>query len=67
MNTRLIGMNIALMVIFGAVGLSMFTENMRTVQIVGLFSSGVVFGVSLAAIISALKSKQTRAHRAEGL
>jgi hypothetical protein len=52
--------NIALMVVFGAVGLTMFTENVRTVQILGLFASGVVFGVSLAAIISAFRSKQPR-------
>jgi site-specific recombinase len=53
--------NIALMVVFGAVGLTMFTENVRTVQILGLFASGVVFGVSLAAIISAYRSKQAKA------
>ncbi len=52
--------NIALMVVFGAVGLTMFTENVRTVQILGLFASGVVFGVALAAIISAFRSKQPR-------
>jgi len=53
--------NIALMVLFGAGGLTVFTENVRTVQILGLFASGVVFGVSLAAIISAFRSKQTKA------
>lgn len=57
MNMKLIG-NIALMVVFCAVGLTVFTENVRTVQIIGLFASGVVFGVSLASIISAFRSKQ---------
>jgi site-specific recombinase len=61
MNMKLIVRNVALMVVFGAVGLTMFTENVRTVQILGLFSSGVVFGVSLAAIVSAFRSKQTEA------
>ena len=61
MNMKLIGTNIALMVVFGAVGLTQFTENVRTVQIVGLFASGAVFGVSLASIISALRTKQTKA------
>ena len=61
MNMKLIIRNIALMVVFGAVGLTMFTENVRTVQIIGLFASGVVFGVSLASIISAFRSKQTKA------
>jgi hypothetical protein len=60
MNTRLIIRNAALMVAFTAVGLTLFTENVRTVQIIGLFSSGIVFGVSLAAIISAFRSKQTK-------
>jgi hypothetical protein len=53
--------NIALMVFFGAVGLTVFTENVRTVQIIGLFASGVVFGVSLASIIFAFRSKQAKA------
>ena len=60
MNMKLIGRNIALMVVFSAVGLTQFTENVRTVQIVGLFASGAVFGVSLAAIISAFRTKQTK-------
>ena len=53
--------NIAQMVFFGVIGLTVFTENVRTVQIVGLLGCGAVFGVSLAAIISAFKSKQTKA------
>ncbi len=61
MNMKLIIRNIALMVVFGAGGLTVFTENVRTVQIIGLFATGVVFGVSLASIISALRSKQTKA------
>ena len=59
-NMKVIGTNIALMAVFCAVGLTLFTENVRTVQIVGLFACGVVFGVSLAAIISAFRSRQTR-------
>jgi len=57
MNRKVIGPNIVLMVVFCAVGLTQFTENVRTVQIVGLFACGVVFGVSLARIISAFRSK----------
>ena len=53
--------NIALMVVFGAIGLTKFTENVRTVQVVGLFACGAVFGVALALIISAFRSKQTKA------
>jgi hypothetical protein len=58
MNKKVIGRNLALMVAFSAAGLMLFTENVRTVQIVGLFACGVVFGVALAAIISAFRSKQ---------
>ena len=53
--------NVALMVVFGAIGLTMFAENVRTVQIVGLLACGAVFGAALTAIISAFKSKQTKA------
>jgi energy-converting hydrogenase Eha subunit A len=52
--------NIALMVVFVAVGLTMFTQNVRTVQIIGLMSCGAVFGSALTAVISAFKSKQTK-------
>ncbi len=52
--------NIALMVVFGAIGLTTFTENVRTVQIVGLLSCGAVFGAALGAIIFAFKSKQAK-------
>jgi len=52
--------HIALMVIFCAIGLGIFTENVRTVQVLGLFVSGLGFGVSLAAIISVYRSKQTK-------
>ena len=49
------------MAVFGAIGLTMFAENVRTVQIVGLFACGVGFGAALTALISAFKSKQTKA------
>jgi lipopolysaccharide export LptBFGC system permease protein LptF len=52
--------NIALMVVFSAIALTMFTENVRTVQIVGLLACGAVFGAALTAVISAFKSKQTK-------
>jgi hypothetical protein len=61
MNKKLIGSKIALMVVFIAVPLTLFTENVRTVQILGLFTCGAVFGASLTAIVSAIRSKQTEA------
>ncbi len=61
MDKRLITRHIALMVVFTGVGLTMFTENVRTVQVLGLFACGIVFGVSLAGVIAGL-----RARKAEG-
>ena len=58
MRTKLIGMNVALMAVFGTLGLTQFSENVRTVQILGLFSSGAVVGSSLVVIISALRAKR---------
>jgi hypothetical protein len=52
--------NIALMVVFGAVGLTMFTENVRTVQIVGLLGCGAVVGAAFTAIVHAFKSKENK-------
>jgi hypothetical protein len=61
MNRKLIIRNIVLMVFFSAIGLIKFTENVRTVQIIGLFACGAVFGTTLTAIIFAFRSKQTKA------
>ena len=51
---------IAIMLLFGFLGLTRFSENVRTVQVVGLFGSGACVGVSLVGIISALRSKQSK-------
>lgn len=62
MNIKhIVARNIGLMVVFGALGLAMFNENLRTVEIIRLFACGTGFGAALTAIISALKSKQTKA------
>jgi hypothetical protein len=60
MKVKLIIGPILLMVVFSAMGLIMFTENVRPVQIAGLFACGAVFGASLTAIISAFRLKQTK-------
>ena len=46
------------MIVFAAVGFTMFTENVRTVQILGLFASGAVFGVGLTRIVDALRGRK---------
>ncbi len=58
MNKKLITRHIALMVVFTAVGLTMFTENVRTVQVLGLFACGIVSGVSLAGVIAGLRTRK---------
>ncbi len=61
MNKRTFGANIALMVVFGAIGLTLFTENVRTVQILGVFICGAIFGAALAGTVSAFRSRRTQA------
>jgi len=56
-----IARNIAMMLVFGAVGLTMFTENVRTVQIIGLLGCGAVIGVGFTSIVAAFKSKGRKA------
>jgi hypothetical protein len=57
MNMKIIWSSVAMMIAFTAIGLTQFTENVRNVQIIGLFASGVVFGVSLARIVAALRAR----------
>jgi hypothetical protein len=61
MQTKLILRNVVLMVAFGAMGLIMFTKNVRTVQILGLFACGAVFGAGLTSIITAIRGRQKQA------
>ena len=60
MNRKFILRNVALIVMFCVLGLTQFTENVRTVQIVGLLACGAGFGASLTVIIQAFRSKQTK-------
>ena len=57
MNTRVVWSSVAMMIVFTSVGLTMFTENVRNVQILGLFATGAVFGVSLARIVAAFRAR----------
>ena len=50
--------NVALIIVFCAVGFILFTENVRPVQIIGLFACGAVVGISLSRIIVAIKTKK---------
>jgi len=58
MKNRSIIRSIAIIIVFCAAGYILFTENVRTVQILGLFTCGAVTGASLMKIISELKTKE---------
>jgi hypothetical protein len=56
MDSKPIWSNIAMMGVFAAIGLTMFTDNVRSVQVLGLFASGAAFGASLSAMIRTLRA-----------
>ena len=60
MDTRSIVRSISFMVVFVVVPLILFTENVRTVQILGLFVCGAAFGASLATLIAAVRGRQKK-------
>lgn len=47
-----------LLMIFSLIGLMKFTENVRDVQILGLFACGAVFGAGLSMLIRVLQKEQ---------
>jgi hypothetical protein len=57
-NTTPIGPPAALTVVFALAGFMMFTGNVRTVQIIGLFASGAVFGASPGKLIEAVRAER---------
>jgi hypothetical protein len=59
MSTRSVAQNLALVAVFLSVGMITFTENVRTVQVLGLYASGVASGGFLARAISAAKLRRT--------
>jgi len=52
--------NIGVLVIIAALGLSRFTDGVRPVQIVGLFASGAAAGVALAMIFTAISARRKK-------
>ena len=53
-----IGKYVAMILVFGATGLTLFTRNVRVVDVLGLFASGAVVGIFVERIIVALRTKQ---------
>ena len=58
MNKNPIIRNVALIIVFCAVAFVLFTENVRIVQILGLFACGAVVGAALTQIKVELKSNK---------
>lgn len=50
--------DLAIMVIFPASGLFMFTENVRNVDILGLLASGAVFGIYLSRLLMNIRAQK---------
>ena len=57
MKTKFITGNVVVMVLFGALGLMRFSEGIRSVQILGLFGSGMAVGAALISIVNAPRAK----------
>lgn len=60
MRPRGVGLSVGLLAISLLIG-SQYIEGLRTVQILGLFASGVLFGVSMVSLIIALKAMRNKA------
>lgn len=58
MKMKDIGKYVAMILVFGATGLTLFTRNVRVVDVLGLFASGAVVGIFVERIIVALRTKQ---------
>ena len=56
MKKRSVGRNVAFVILFAIIGLTQFTENVRAVQVVGLFACGVVVGASATVAIFMYKT-----------
>ncbi len=57
MKRKGIGVYLIIILVFGLAGLARSSENVRAVQVVGLFGSGMATGAGLFGLITALRSK----------
>ena len=57
MNKKLVVRNLALMAVFAGLGFGFFTENVRVVQMLGLFVTGIGFGAALTTLVSGIRSR----------
>jgi hypothetical protein len=61
MSPRTVAQNLAMMAVFLGIGMTTFTENVRTVQVLGLYASGLGSGVFLARAILAARAARSGA------
>jgi hypothetical protein len=54
MNQKSNWTSIVVMLVFGSIGLSQFSRDVRPVQVIGLFASGAAFGAAFVTVIRAL-------------
>ncbi|HUI63401.1 MAG TPA: hypothetical protein VL126_01060 [Bacteroidota bacterium] len=57
MKSRSVGANLAILFVFVFVGLTMFSDGVRTVQIIGLLACGAAAGAALTRLIVGLRSR----------
>ncbi len=57
MNKKVIPALGFVLFVLGATGLFRFSQDVRTVDVIGLFASGMVCGAALVGIVFALKGK----------
>ena len=62
MRSRPVWANLAMIIVFIAVGLTMFTDGVRTVQVLGLLACGAAAGAGLTRLILGLRSRTEQAH-----
>ena len=59
MNWKVMLRDIA-MAVSGIAGLDQFSRSVRAVSVLGLFASGILFGVSLVSMVSKFKAHRPR-------
>ena len=58
MNQKSNWTSIVVMMVFGLIGLSQFSHDVRLVQVIGLFASGAAFGAAFVTVIRALITRK---------
>ena len=57
MKMRFIGANVVIMVLVGGLGLTRYSEGVRTVKVIGLFGSGMAVGAAFISVVNELRAK----------